>query len=48
MTRLARLLSARGERDEARRVLRAIYAQFTEGFDTRDLREAKALLDSLS
>lgn len=43
-TRLARLLGARGERAEARRDLAAIYDQFTEGFDTRDLREARALL----
>lgn len=43
-TRLSRLLDARGERADARRDLAAIYDQFTEGFDTRDLREARALL----
>jgi len=44
---LARLLAARGGRDEGRRQLEEIYAWFTEGFDTRDLRAAKALLTEL-
>jgi tetratricopeptide (TPR) repeat protein len=47
MMSLARLLAARGGRDEARRQLAEIYGWFTEGFDTRDLRAAKALLSEL-
>jgi predicted ATPase len=42
---LARLLDACGSRDEARAVLSEIYNWFTEGFDTADLKEAKALLE---
>ncbi|MBV8361988.1 MAG: AAA family ATPase, partial [Deltaproteobacteria bacterium] len=45
---LARLLSDTGRRDEARTTLAEIYNGFTEGFDTADLKEAKALLDQLS
>jgi len=45
---LARLLAKQGRRDEARRMLTEIYNWFTEGFDTADLMEAKALLDELS
>jgi hypothetical protein len=37
-----------GKREQAREVLAEIYGWFTEGFDTRDLQEAKALLDELS
>ena len=37
-----------GRRDEARRMLAEIYGWFTEGFDTADLRDAKALLDELN
>jgi class 3 adenylate cyclase/predicted ATPase len=44
---LARLLSDRGRRDEARDVLAPVYGWFTEGFDTEDLKEAKALLEEL-
>jgi adenylate cyclase len=44
---LARLWQARGRRDDARALLSAIYGWFTEGFDTVDLVEAKALLDEL-
>ena len=44
---LARLLSAQGPRDEARAVLASVYCWFTEGFDTPDLQEAKALLETL-
>jgi hypothetical protein len=44
---LARLLAIQGRRDEARALLAAIYGWFTEGFDTADLKEAKALLDEL-
>ncbi len=45
---LARLLSKQGKRDEARAMLADIYNWFTEGFDTADLKDAKALLDELS
>jgi predicted ATPase len=45
---LARLLRDTNRRDEARRMLSEIYGWFTEGFDTADLKEAKALLDELS
>jgi predicted ATPase len=47
-TSLARLLAKQGKRDEARVVLGEIYGWFTEGFDTVDLKDAKALLDELS
>jgi tetratricopeptide (TPR) repeat protein len=47
-TSLARLLVREGRRDEARSMLADIYNWFTEGFDTLDLKEAKALLDELS
>ncbi len=44
---LARLLAQQGRRDEARTMLADIYNWFTEGFDTVDLKEAKALLEEL-
>jgi tetratricopeptide (TPR) repeat protein len=44
---LARLLAKQGKRDEARAMLADIHNWFTEGFDTRDLKDAKALLDQL-
>jgi predicted ATPase len=44
---LSRLWQAQGKKDEARQMLAEIYGWFTEGFDTKDLQEAKALLDSL-
>jgi class 3 adenylate cyclase/tetratricopeptide (TPR) repeat protein len=44
---LARLWSEQDKRDEARKLLAPIYEWFTEGFDTLDLKEAKALLDKL-
>jgi predicted ATPase len=47
-TSLARLWRDEGRRCEAHDLLVPIYGWFTEGFDTPDLREAKALLDSLS
>jgi class 3 adenylate cyclase/predicted ATPase len=47
-TSLARLWRDQGKRDEARNLLAPIYGWFTEGFDTRDLKEAKALLDALT
>ena len=46
-TSLARLLRDTGQRDEARAILAGIYGWFTEGFDTADLKDAKALLDEL-
>ena len=45
---LARMLDSNGRRDEARALLAEIYAQFTEGFDARDLKDARALLDRLA
>ena len=45
---VARLLAKQGCRDEARAMLAEIYGRFTEGFDTTDLKDAKALLDQLS
>jgi predicted ATPase len=46
-TSLAHLLASQGRRDEARSTLAEIYNWFTEGFDTADLKDAKALLDEL-
>jgi class 3 adenylate cyclase/predicted ATPase len=46
-TNLARLWPDQDRRGEARDLLRQIYGQFTEGFDTPDLRDAKTLLDEL-
>jgi predicted ATPase len=45
---LARLWQQQGKRDEARELLAPIYGWFTEGFDTADLQEAKALLEELA
>ena len=45
---LSRLWQRQGRRDEARELLALIYSWFTEGFDTADLQEAKALLAGLS
>jgi len=45
VTSLARLLAQRGRRDDARAMLAEIYGWFTEGFDTADLKDAKALLN---
>jgi tetratricopeptide (TPR) repeat protein len=45
---LARLLAKQGRRDEAHAMLAQIYGWFTEGFDTADLKDAKALLDELN
>jgi predicted ATPase len=44
---LARLCWDQGRRNEARELLAPVYGWFTEGFDTLDLKEAKALLDEL-
>ena len=46
-TTLARLWARQGERRKAHDLLAPVYGWFTEGFDTPDLREAKALLDAL-
>ena len=45
---LTRLWQSQGKRDEARELLEPVYNWFTEGFDTADLIDAKALLDELS
>jgi hypothetical protein len=45
---MARLWRDQGKRDGARELLAPIYGWFTEGFDTLDLKEAKALLDELA
>ena len=45
---MARLWRDQGKRDEARELLAPVYGWFTEGFDTLDLKEAKALLDALA
>ena len=45
---LARLWQQQGKRTEAHDLLAPIYGWFTEGFDTADLQEAKALLDELA
>jgi len=45
---LSRLWQSQGKKDEARQLLAEIYGWFTEGFDTKDLQEAKALLQELS
>jgi predicted ATPase len=45
---LSRLWQRQGERAQARQLLAEVYGWFTEGFDTADLQEAKALLDEWS
>jgi predicted ATPase len=45
---MARLWRDQGKRDEARELLAPVYGWFTEGFETRDLKGVKALLDELS
>ena len=45
---LARLWRDQGKVSEARELLAPVYGWFTEGFDTRDLKEAKALLEELA
>jgi predicted ATPase len=47
-TSLARLWQQQGKKEEAHEMLAAIYGWFTEGFDTKDLQEAKTLLEELS
>jgi predicted ATPase len=45
---LARLWRQQGKHREAHQMLSEIYTWFTEGFDTKDLQEAKALMEELS
>jgi predicted ATPase len=45
---MARLWRDQGKRDEARDLLAPVYGWFTEGFDTRDLKEAEALLKEVA
>jgi len=47
-TSLARLWQSQGKRQEAHDLLAPVYGWFTEGFDTADLQDAKAVLDELS
>jgi len=47
-TSLARLWRDHGNRQQARELLAPVYGWFTEGFDTADLKQAKALLDELT
>jgi predicted ATPase len=47
-TSLARLWRDQGKPDEAHDLLAQVYGWFTEGFDTLDLKEAKALLDQFA
>ena len=47
-TSLARLWVEQGRQGEARDLLAPVYGWFTEGFDTADLKEAKALLEELA
>ena len=45
---MVRLWRDQGKREEGRDLLAPVYGRFTEGFDTLDLKEAKALLDGLA
>jgi predicted ATPase len=45
---LSRLWQQRGKQEEAHQLLTGTYGWFTEGFDTADLQEAKALLEELA
>jgi predicted ATPase len=45
---LSRLWQRQGKKAEARQMLAEVYGWFTEGFDTKDLQEAKALHEELS
>jgi predicted ATPase len=45
---LARVWRSQSKVQEARELLAPVYGWFTEGFDTRDLKEAKALLDGVA
>jgi len=46
-TSYSRLLQSQGKKEEARQMLTEIYGWFTEGFDTKDLKEANSLIDKL-
>jgi predicted ATPase len=46
-TSLARLWQSQGKQSEAHKLLAEVYNWFTEGFDTKDLQEAKALIEEL-
>jgi predicted ATPase len=48
LVRFARLWRDQGKVREGRELLAPVYGWFTEGFDTRDLKEAKALLEDLA
>jgi len=48
VTSVSRLWQRQGKREQARRVLEEVYRWFTEGFDTIDLKETKALLEEIS
>ena len=48
VTSLARLWQSQGKRNEAHQMLSEVYNWFTEGFDTKDLQEAKTLIEELS
>ena len=45
---LSQLWQSQGKKEEAHEMLSEIYGWFTEGFDTKDLQEAKALLEGVS
>jgi predicted ATPase len=45
---LSHLWQSQGGREEARQLLAEVYGWFTEGFDSADLKEAKALLEELT
>ena len=45
---MVRVWRDQGKREEARELLAPVYGWFTEGFETLDLKEAKALLDTLT
>ena len=45
---MAQLWRDQGKRDDARELLAPVYGWFTEGFDTLDLKQAKALIDGLA
>jgi len=48
VTSLSRLWQQQGKKEEARQMLADIYGWFTEGFDTKDLQDARTLLEELS
>ena len=48
MISLSRLWQSQGKKEEGQQMLAEIYGWFTEGFDTKDLQEAKALLEKLA